>query len=179
MDLMDDSATPRLTPLQTSRKNSLMLYFAYGSNLDFAQMRQRCPSAKFVSIAKLPDHRLDFTRKSLTRGCGVADVVPELGRAVWGVVFAVEETDIGSLDASEGYRPGRPDTENSYVRQQLMCGATGILTSLCWSRSTSPTASQIHRCPTPLTRRRSSKEPASGICRRTTWLNWNRSAPPE
>jgi len=54
-----------------------MLYFAYGSNLDFAQMRDRCPSALFVAIAKLPDHRLAFTRKSIKRACGVADAVPE------------------------------------------------------------------------------------------------------
>lgn len=50
-------------------------YFAYGSNLDWHQMKKRCPYARFRCVAKLPNHRLAFTRKSRTRGCGVSDVV--------------------------------------------------------------------------------------------------------
>jgi gamma-glutamylcyclotransferase len=93
-----------------------MLYFAYGSNLDWAQMRQRCPSARFVCVAKLPGHRLAFTRKSKGRGCGVADVVPEANADVWGAVFEIDDRDIGSLDATEGFSPGR--TQNSYTREE-------------------------------------------------------------
>jgi gamma-glutamylcyclotransferase len=95
-----------------------VLYFAYGSNMDWAQMRTRCPSATFVGIAKLPDHRLAFTRKSISRKCGVADAVPEVGRNVWGAVVQVAELDIGALDKSEGYRPGR--AKNSYRRHECM-----------------------------------------------------------
>lgn len=93
-----------------------MLYFAYGSNLDWDQMRGRCPSAKFCAIAVLPDHRLAFTRRSKCRDCGVADVVPAKGHNVWGVVYEISEQDIGSLDKSEGYRPGR--AENAYDRRE-------------------------------------------------------------
>jgi len=57
-----------------------MLYFAYGSMMDLGEMRGRCTSAKFVAVAKLPDHSLQFTRRSIKRGCGVADVVPEPGK---------------------------------------------------------------------------------------------------
>jgi hypothetical protein len=53
-----------------------MLCFAYGSNMDLAQMRERCPSTRFAFIAKLPDHRLVFPRKSKCRCCGVASVKP-------------------------------------------------------------------------------------------------------
>src|SRR5437762_294637 len=60
-----------------------MLYFAYGSNLDWAQMKQRCPLAKFVCRAKLPAHRLAFTLKSARRDCGVADVLPDQAKDVW------------------------------------------------------------------------------------------------
>ena len=70
-----------------------MLYFAYGSNMDWDQMRTRCPSAAFVGIARLPDHRLAFTRFSKTRKCGVADVVPAKGQSVWGAVFSIDERD--------------------------------------------------------------------------------------
>ena len=40
----------------------MMLYFAYGSNLDCGQMRSRCPSTQFVCRAVLKDHSLAFTR---------------------------------------------------------------------------------------------------------------------
>jgi gamma-glutamylcyclotransferase len=44
------------------------LTFAYGSNLDCTQMRERCPSTRFVCIAALKDYRLAFTRHSRGRG---------------------------------------------------------------------------------------------------------------
>lgn len=93
-----------------------MLYFAYGSNMDWDQMRDRCPSAGFLGIARLPDHRLAFTRYSKTRKCGVADAVQAKGQSVWGAVFVIDEKDVGALDKSEGYAPGRPDRANSYAR---------------------------------------------------------------
>ena len=89
-----------------------MLIFAYGSNMNWDQMRERCPSSRFVGIAVLRDHKLAFTRKSVNRGCGVADVVAEDGAQVWGVVYEIVDLDVGKLDASEGFRPGRD--MNSY-----------------------------------------------------------------
>ena len=35
-----------------------MLIFAYGSNMDPVQMRQRCPGAETVGSGVLRDHRL-------------------------------------------------------------------------------------------------------------------------
>ena len=78
-----------------------MLYFAYGSNMDWDQMKQCCQAARFVGVALLPDHRLAFTRKSVNRGCGVADAVPDAGRRVWGVVYEIGDLDVGKLDTSE------------------------------------------------------------------------------
>lgn len=49
-----------------------MLIFAYGSSLDFNQMRVRCPPAQFVSKAKLEGHRLLLSanqHKSRLRRC--------------------------------------------------------------------------------------------------------------
>lgn len=86
-------------------------------------MKERCPSATFVAVAQLPDHRLDFTRKSVNRACGVADAVPEAGRKVWGVVFEISTLDVGALDKSEGYRPGRD--RNSYWRRECMVFVDG------------------------------------------------------
>ncbi len=93
-----------------------MLYFAYGSNMNWPLIKERAPSAEFFSVAKLKDHRLAFTRKSNRRGCGSADAVPEQGQNVWGVIYQIEERDFGSLDEAEDFVPGR--AENGYTRQQ-------------------------------------------------------------
>ena len=37
-----------------------VLYFAYGSNLDEGQMLERCPGAKTMGHATLPNHALTF-----------------------------------------------------------------------------------------------------------------------
>jgi gamma-glutamylcyclotransferase (GGCT)/AIG2-like uncharacterized protein YtfP len=93
-------------------------YFAYGSNMDPVQMMERCPSACFVTIAELADHRLAFSRTSRKRRCGVADVLAAADCQVWGVVYSIAlENDLAALDAFEGYRPGRR-TGNSYTLHQ-------------------------------------------------------------
>jgi len=86
------------------------LIFAYGSNMDWAQMRERCHSAEYVCIAVLKNHRLAFTRKSINRGCGVSDVLPEEGRNVWGVVYRIPDNEMPHLDSKEGIN------SHSYVR---------------------------------------------------------------
>ena len=100
-----------------------MLTFAYGSNLDWRQTRDRCPSARFVCVAKLKAHRLVFPRKSEGRGCGVAGVEPNQDSTVWGVVYQIDEADVGKLDKCEGYQPGR--ATNSYVREERHVYADG------------------------------------------------------
>ena len=94
-----------------------MLYFAYGSNMDSTQMKQRCPLAKFVCRAKLPAHRLAFTLMSARRDCGVADVVPDQAKAVWGVVYELPDNELKNLDKDEDFSPGRPDPQNEYTRE--------------------------------------------------------------
>lgn len=95
-----------------------MLYFAYGSMMNFREMLQRCNSAQFFAVAKLPDHSLQFTRRSISRGCGVADAVPLRGTDVWGVAYDIAEVDLEHLDRCEGFKSGRASAANSYVRQQ-------------------------------------------------------------
>ena len=93
-----------------------MFYFAYGSNMDWDQINERCPSARFLGIAELRDHRFAITRRSLKRRCGVCDAVSDNGKAVWGAVFEIDDADVGRLDDAEGYRPGR--ATNSYWRKE-------------------------------------------------------------
>jgi gamma-glutamylcyclotransferase (GGCT)/AIG2-like uncharacterized protein YtfP len=94
-----------------------MLYFAYGSNMDAAQIKERCPSAKFVCRAKLPSHRLTFTRMSVIRRCGVADILRDETKEVWGVVYELPENELENLDKDESFRLGRPDDQNDYTRE--------------------------------------------------------------
>ncbi|MBI2359279.1 MAG: gamma-glutamylcyclotransferase [Deltaproteobacteria bacterium] len=100
-----------------------MLYFAYGSNMDWEQMKRRCPSVKFISVARLKDYRFAIARTSYSRGCGSAGVIPEPGACAWGVVYDIEEKDFGALDAAEDYAPGRE--KNSYTRREGTVYADG------------------------------------------------------
>ncbi len=94
-------------------------YFAYGSNMDEFQMRQRCPHAKFRFVAKLRNHELCFPRESSGRRGGVSSIEPSSRKVVWGVVYAVSETDLKNLNSCEGYDPERDPKENSYNRAEM------------------------------------------------------------
>ena len=94
------------------------MYFAYGSNMNWDQMRKRCPSVQFVDVACLKDHRLTFTRRSDSRNCGVADAVPDKGGEVWGVVYEIPDMEIAMLDKQEGFQPAREQQRNAYVREE-------------------------------------------------------------
>ncbi|MCE7891177.1 MAG: gamma-glutamylcyclotransferase, partial [Sorangiineae bacterium PRO1] len=57
-------------------------YFAYGSNLGQSALRERCPSARQLGVARVEGFRLGFTRRSEKRRGGVADLVPAPGSVV-------------------------------------------------------------------------------------------------
>jgi gamma-glutamylcyclotransferase len=96
-----------------------MLYFAYGSNMDWDEMHACCPSALFSFTARLDDYKLAFTRRSSRRKCGVADVLSAPGCCVWGVVYDISAPrDKDSLNRKEGYRPGR--AKNAYAPLLVM-----------------------------------------------------------
>ncbi len=77
-------------------------YFAFGSNMDEEQMAHRCPGARPLAFATLPQHRLVFRGPSRNRGGGVASVDPYDGQEVHGVVWEVTEPDLLTLDRLEG-----------------------------------------------------------------------------
>lgn len=115
-------------PVQPSLAPPL-LYFAYGSNMDPVQMRRRCPSSRFVAIARLANHRLAFSRRSTRRRSGVADVVPAEGEEVWGVVYRLlSQRDIEVLDAAEGFNPARRRGQG-YTREIRVVSFGGMLPS--------------------------------------------------
>jgi gamma-glutamylaminecyclotransferase len=79
-----------------------LIYFAYGSNLNPAQMRRRCPSAVQLARATLANHRLSFAGHSASWSGGVANVVRANGAKVEGLLYVLSERDVQELDRCEG-----------------------------------------------------------------------------
>ena len=47
----------------------------------------------------------------------MADIIPEQGHDVWGVIYLLEDRDLSALDAAEGYRLDREPERNAYNRK--------------------------------------------------------------
>lgn len=75
------------------------LYWAYGSNLSFAQMKQRCPFARPFDKLDLSDGVLQFR--------GVADVESREGGIITGGLWRITDMCARSLDTYEGVATGR------------------------------------------------------------------------
>ncbi len=80
-----------------------MKYFAYGSNLNLRQMLQRCPSARRLHSARLPNYRLLFTAGSRGQSGGTATIRLQHGEQVLGGVYEIDEQCLRALDRHEGY----------------------------------------------------------------------------
>lgn len=81
----------------------MSFYFAYGSNMDEQQMKERCPSAVLIGPSTLADYRLAFTIFSPKRLCGCADIVANKGETVYGLLYELSRADVDALDAFEGH----------------------------------------------------------------------------
>ena len=82
-----------------------MDYFAYGSNLNKKQMKERCPDAKAKFTVVLPNYQLIFTGWSRTLKGATASIKPVRGQRVQGAVWDISESDLRHLDRYEDY-PG-------------------------------------------------------------------------
>ena len=80
-----------------------MLYFAYGSNLDEAQMQVRCPSARIEGRAWLFGYALTFGGYSRCWGGAIASLAPARGARVPGLLYRLDKADLLALDRFEGH----------------------------------------------------------------------------
>ena len=71
------------------------LYFAYGSNMDEAALRSRCPRARKLCTARLARHRFALM------GSGYATVRRDPRAEVHGVLFDLALSDVAPLDRYE------------------------------------------------------------------------------
>jgi hypothetical protein len=79
------------------------LYFAYGSNLATARLRARVPSAVARGVARAPGYALRLDKLGAD-GSAKANLRPDRGSEVWGVVYALDPGHWPDLDACEpGY----------------------------------------------------------------------------
>lgn len=77
-------------------------YFAFGSNLHSARLRERAPSAQALGAARLEGFRLCLD-KLASDGSGKLNLARDAAAAVWGVVFRIDGADLATLD---GFEPG-------------------------------------------------------------------------
>ena len=76
------------------------LYIAYGSNLNLAQMANRCPTARVVGSGAIKDYRLLFRGE---HGGAVATVEPFPNGSVPVLVWEIGPADEAALDRYEGW----------------------------------------------------------------------------
>ena len=85
------------------------LYFAYGSNMSSARLRDRIPDAQSIGRAHWPGMRLAFNKVGVD-GSGKANLVADPGSVAWGVLFKIPGDAWAILDAFEvtAYRMDDP-----------------------------------------------------------------------
>ena len=79
------------------------LYFAYGSNLSPARMRERVPGAEAQGPARLAAFRLCLDKLGAD-GSGKANLREDASQSVWGALYRLDASDWPRLDRFEaGY----------------------------------------------------------------------------
>jgi gamma-glutamylcyclotransferase (GGCT)/AIG2-like uncharacterized protein YtfP len=78
------------------------IYAAYGSNMDPAQMHQRCPHSPVRGSAWLTGWRLTFGAEDLGWDGALPTLVEDELSSVFVLLYDVTETDAAALDAWEG-----------------------------------------------------------------------------
>lgn len=81
----------------------MTFYFAYGSNMDGAQMRARVPGAREIGPGTLAGHEFLFSGFSQRWRGAVANVRSKRGATVFGVVYELPVGGLSALDRFEGY----------------------------------------------------------------------------
>lgn len=78
--------------------------FAYGANMNPAQMAQRCSRPVVFAIARFPGHSLGFFGYSNVWDGALETAIPNPGHDLWGVVYELSFMDGQRLDAWQDAR---------------------------------------------------------------------------
>lgn len=91
---------------------AMTLYFAYGSNMNRAAMKRRCPGARAMGPAVLEGYRFFVGLE------GWGSVAPSAGNVVHGVLWRLTPRDIAALHAYELLHQGLYDVRHLPVRTE-------------------------------------------------------------
>jgi gamma-glutamylcyclotransferase (GGCT)/AIG2-like uncharacterized protein YtfP len=80
----------------------MALYAAYGSNLDPAQMLERCPHSPAAGTGWVKNWRLTFGGEDLGWEGSLATIVEDAGEHVFVGLYDITDHDVRALDAWEG-----------------------------------------------------------------------------
>lgn len=97
----------------STKSKSKTIYFGYGSNLWLHQMRQRCPTSKYIGIARLTGYQWIIYKRGYANIVKIDDGYDEENveekeekheweHEVWGLVYELEQEDERRLDRNEG-----------------------------------------------------------------------------
>ena len=81
----------------------MMLYFAYGSNMNPARMTARKMRFTRREFAVLYDYRLLFNKKATDGDYSYANIQPAPGSLVEGVLYEFPDEDLAHLDKAESW----------------------------------------------------------------------------
>jgi len=120
-----DIGPAALKPLlleELSRREQL--YFSFGLNMHLGRLQQRIAASntQVVGVAKLNNYRVAFDlpkgKNNQTNADAVANLRPELGEVVWGVLYWLPEGQVDRLDTVEsalGYQVHVETVEASHI----------------------------------------------------------------
>jgi gamma-glutamylcyclotransferase (GGCT)/AIG2-like uncharacterized protein YtfP len=81
----------------------MLLYFAYGSNMDARHMTSRVPGARSFGPARLDGFRLAFSVYSTEWEGGAANLELDPEAHVWGVLWEIPDEETRGLDVFQGH----------------------------------------------------------------------------
>ncbi len=110
---------------EISNRNEI--YFGYGSNIDKARIRRRCPSARVIAKGKILDYRLVFNmlgNNAEGKGGGVANIEKANGDIVYGVLYRIETNELQQLNSLEMSMNYEVEQMNIFVSDIVSVEAT-------------------------------------------------------
>ena len=99
---------PPIEPLKEAEAGppEPVVYFAYGSNMSTARLRERMPNCKALGIATLPGHVLRFNKRSKDKSGKCNAFASGTNNRVIGVLFDFDPAERAKLDEAEGVGSG-------------------------------------------------------------------------
>ena len=93
-----------------------MLYFAYGSNLNWHQMKkERCPGSKYIQQYILKGYKLIFSQRNPNNKYGHANIEKNKNYSVQGAIWKLSKEHEKTLDEYEAVNYNPPYYYKEYL----------------------------------------------------------------